>query len=63
MKKLGRPKSTAEKKVVVSGYVSASRFREIAKLAIKSGSISKVINDLIEKGLETSHKKEIANEI
>lgn len=63
MKKLGRPKSTSEKKVVVSGYVTESRFREIAKLAIKSGSISKVINDLIEKGLETNQKKETANEI
>jgi hypothetical protein len=52
MKKLGRPKSATEKKVIVSGYVSESNFREIAKLAIANKcSISKTIDSLLDQAL------------
>jgi len=55
MKKLGRPKlpASAEKKVVISGYVSASTFRRITKAAIRNKiSISKEISNLLEENLK-----------
>ena len=49
---MGRPKSkSAERKVVVSGYVGEATFRKIAIQAIKEKkSISQIVNTLICKG-------------
>jgi hypothetical protein len=52
-KKMGRPRSTSEKKVVVSGYVPISHFKEIAKAAHNHGrSISAELDNLIASGLK-----------
>ena len=57
-KKLGRPNSTSEKKIVVSGYIKKSQFKKIAMEAIKhKQSLSKEIENLIEKGLAISNMK------
>jgi len=59
MSNIGRPKlPAAEKKIVVSTYVSQEAFKKIAIGAIRNKtSISKHLNALIERGMADAEAK------